>query len=65
MYYTVREFLDEYPMGRTTFYKLVNDGHLPITKFGRSTRISKAHASAWAETLPTFSGSAANDNDRA
>jgi|GEM_PF-740060 len=64
MYLKVNEFLSEYPMGRTTFYKLVNDGMIPITKFGRSTRISRVHAEAWAASLPTICGQSANDNER-
>lgn len=62
MYMTVPEFLAEYPMARSTFYKLVNDGHLAITKFGRATRIKREHAEAWAANLPVRCGAPANDN---
>ncbi len=65
MYLTVAEFLDHYPMARSTFYKLVNDGHLAITKFGRSTRVKREHAEAWAASLLVRCGPPANDNDKA
>lgn len=64
MLMTVRDFLDEYPMARSTFYKLVQDGQIAITKIGRATRISRAHADAWAATLPVICGRGANDNHR-
>lgn len=53
-YYTIPEFLDDYPMGRSSLYRLVNEGKIRLTKFGRSSRIAKAEAKAWADTLPTF-----------
>ncbi len=58
-YFTIPEFLDEYPMGRSSLYRLVNDGKLRLTKFGRSSRIAKAEAKTWADALPT-SGSASD-----
>lgn len=62
-FYTVSEFLENYPMGRSTLYRLVGTGDLRLVKFGRSSRISVAEAEAWAATLPR-SGGAANDNGR-
>jgi len=59
-YITISEFLDLYPMGRTTFYRLVNAGKLRITKFGRGTRIAIADAEAWAKSLTTICGSERN-----
>lgn len=59
-YYTIPEFLDEYPMGRSSLYRLINEGKIRLTKFGRSSRIAKADAKAWADTLPTFGGGMAN-----
>lgn len=56
MYYTIPEFLEIYPMGRSTFYRLVNDGHLKLTKFGGSSRVAKADAEAWAASLPVING---------
>lgn len=61
-FYTVQEFLECYPMGRSTLYRLVNCGDIPIVKFGRSSRIAKADAEAWAARLPRFTGNPANDN---
>jgi excisionase family DNA binding protein len=58
MYYTIPEFLDEYPMGRSSLYRLVQEGRLQLTKFGRSSRIAKAEAERWAQTLPILSGRA-------
>lgn len=52
-YYTIPEFLIDYPMGRSSLYRLVSDGQLRLTKFGRASRIAKAEAEAWASTLPT------------
>jgi excisionase family DNA binding protein len=56
MYYTIPEFLELYPMGRSTFYRLVNEGQIRLTKFGRSSRIAKADAEAWAATLLVING---------
>jgi len=56
MYYTVPEFLERYPMGRSTFYRLVKDGQLKLTKFGGSSRVAKADAEAWAAALPVING---------
>jgi excisionase family DNA binding protein len=57
-FYTIPEFLYEYPMGRSSLYRLVSNGQIRLTKFGRSSRIAKADALAWAQTLPTFGGRA-------
>lgn len=57
-YYTINEFLAEYPMGRSSLYRLVKDGKIRLTKFGRSSRIAKADAKSWSDGLPTtLSGS--------
>lgn len=55
---TIPEFLKQYPMGRSSLYRLVHEGKLRLTKFGRSSRIAKAEARAWADSLPTFGGEA-------
>ncbi len=52
-YYTINEFLIEYPMGRSSLYRLVKEGKIRLTKFGRSSRIAKADAKIWAAGLPT------------
>lgn len=59
MYYTIPEFLAHYPMGRTTFYRLVKEGQIRLTKFGGSSRVAKADAQAWASTLPVINGNLA------
>lgn len=56
MYYTIPQFLELYPMGRSTFYRLVKVGQLKLTKFGGSSRVAMADAEAWAATLPVVSG---------
>lgn len=48
---TVRDFVTNFRMGRTTFYREVNAGRLHIIKFGRSTRIAKSEAIAWLARL--------------
>jgi hypothetical protein len=55
-FYTLTEFLRIYAMGRTSLYRLVNAGQLRITKNGRSSRIAKADAKAWADSLPRIGG---------
>ncbi len=56
--YSIAEFLRLYPMGRTSLYRLVKAGKLRITKIGASSRIAKADAKAWADSLPTTGGQA-------
>lgn len=53
---TVRQFLDETSIGRTTFYRLVKSGQLRILKVGRASRISRADAERWAASLPKLGG---------
>ena len=55
---TVTEFLRTYSIGRTTLYRLAAAKQLRIHKVGRSSRIAKADAAAWAASLPTFGGQA-------
>lgn len=57
-YFTVRDFLQTYAIGRTTLHRLVKAGKLRITKIGRASRIAKADAKAWADSLPTIGGEA-------
>jgi hypothetical protein len=56
-FYKFSDFLDVFAMSRTGAYRAVNEGKLRLTKNGRSTRISKADAKAWADSLPTIGGS--------
>lgn len=55
-FYSVSEFLNLYSMSRTGTYRAVGQGSLKLTKIGRSTRIAKADAKAWADSLPTIGG---------
>lgn len=59
-FYTIAEFLRTYPMGRTSFYRAVAEpgSKLRIIKLGRASRIAKADAKAWADSLPTMGGRA-------
>ena len=56
---TVAEFLTRYSIGRTSFYREVAAGRLPIRKFGTATRIARGDAEAWAASLPIVTGEAA------
>jgi excisionase family DNA binding protein len=49
---TVRQFLETYPIGRTTLYRLAAAGQIPIVKIGRASRIQRADAERWAASLP-------------
>lgn len=57
-FYTIAEFLRLTAMGRTSLYRLAKAGQIRITKIGRSARIAKADAKAWADSLPTKGGQA-------
>lgn len=53
---TVREFLRRYSVGRTTFYREAAAGRLRLRKLGAATRIARADAEAWADSLPLANG---------
>jgi excisionase family DNA binding protein len=55
---SVKEFLETYRISRTSTYRAVQSGKLRITKIGRSSRIAKVDAKAWADNLPTIGGGA-------
>lgn len=57
-FFTIAEFLREYPMGKTSLYREVQKGALRLTKLNRATRIAKADAKEWADKLPTIGGGA-------
>ncbi len=58
-FYTIPDFLRAYGLGRTSLYRIVRtDPHLRITKIGRASRIARADARAWADSLPTIGGEA-------
>ncbi len=48
---TVPEFLRQYAISRTSFYKEVKDGRLCIIKRGRRTVVSTSDANQWLEAL--------------
>ncbi|WP_216635567.1 helix-turn-helix domain-containing protein [Croceicoccus bisphenolivorans] len=52
------EFCSRYRIGRTTAYREVAAGRLRIRKLGTATRIARADAEAWAESLPLREGGA-------
>ena len=51
--YNVTEFCQTYGIGRTTFYAEVKAGRLRLTKVGSGTRVRRADAESWADSLPT------------
>lgn len=48
---SVKEFLRQYTISRTSFYNEIKKGNIRILKRGRRTLIAKADADAWLETL--------------
>lgn len=56
---TVADFLARYSIGRTSFYREVAARRIPIKKYGTATRIARADAEAWADSLPIREGEAA------
>ena len=56
---TVAEFLTRYKISRSSFYREVNRGSIPLRKFGTASRVARADAEAWANSLPIREGAAA------
>ncbi|MEP6355290.1 MAG: helix-turn-helix domain-containing protein [Hyphomicrobiales bacterium] len=54
---TVRDFLEWARISRTTFYKEVNNGRIPIRKVGKRTLIAMVDAQNWLANLETISNS--------
>ena len=50
---TISEFGETYALSRSSFYRLLQRGEIQIIKIGRSTRIARADAAAWAAKLPS------------
>ena len=50
---TVREFLGWARISRTTFYKEVSEGRIPLKKVGKRSLILMRDAEAWLNSLPT------------
>lgn len=56
-FYTIPDFLRAYGISRTSLYRILKSSpQLRITKIGRSSRVAKADAKAWADSLPTIGG---------
>lgn len=53
---TVTEACSIYRMGRSTFYREVARGRIPIRKLGTSTRIAKIDLDNWVNSLPRVGG---------
>ncbi|AKQ42537.2 phage excisionase [Aurantiacibacter atlanticus] len=53
---TVADFCERYSIGKTSFYREKNAGRLKTRKFGTATRIARADAEAWADSLPLSTG---------
>jgi excisionase family DNA binding protein len=53
---TIAEFCRLFSVSRATFYRLAEAGAFPLLKLGRSTRIRRTDADAWAASLPTRAG---------
>jgi hypothetical protein len=56
---SVKEFLGEYGIGLTHFYKEVNEGRLRVRKVGRRTIVVRDDAESWLQSLPALSTRAA------
>lgn len=48
----VAEFCTRYSIGKTSLYREVKAGRIKLRKFGTATRIARADAEAWADSLP-------------
>jgi excisionase family DNA binding protein len=48
---TMADFCDLYRISRSTAYRQINAGLIPIIKVGRGTRIRTSDAEAWAASL--------------
>lgn len=55
---TVADFLRRYSIGRTTFYREVAAGRITLRKLGIASRIARADAERWADSLPVSAGRA-------
>ncbi len=57
--YTVPEFLANFAISRSEFYRQVNKGNIRLLKLGTASRIRREDAEAWASSLPEYRGEAA------
>lgn len=51
---TVADFLTRYSIGKSSFYREVAAGRLRLRKYGTATRVARADAQQWAESLPVI-----------
>lgn len=51
----VPEFLEQYSISRTSFYREVKAGRLTLTKRGARSMVAREDAHAWKEALRTQS----------
>lgn len=51
--YTVPEFLTDFAVSRSEFYRQVNKGKIRLLKMGTASRIRREDAEAWVASLPT------------
>lgn len=50
--FTVKQFCDWASIGRSTFYKEVQNGRIKLRKIGRKSVVTAADAEAWLNRLP-------------
>ena len=48
---TIADFCADYRLSRTSAYRIINAGLIPIVHVGRATRIRSADAAQWAANL--------------
>jgi excisionase family DNA binding protein len=48
---TIPEFCSAFRLSRTTAYRQIAAGRLPLVKIGRASRIRRADAERWAASL--------------
>lgn len=53
---TVADFLSDYAISRSEFYRQVHRGAIPLKKLGNASRITRADAEAWLASLPSKKG---------
>jgi len=49
---TIKEFCENYGVGRSTVYRENKAARLPFHKIGRATRIAESDALSWFDSLP-------------
>ena len=49
--FTVTQFLEAFPISRSTFYSEVREGRLPLYRLGRRSLVARSAACAWWEAI--------------